>query len=71
VAALVAQLAIGAAHSAVVGVLTARSVTRLGYDYDYSNYVKQEGASNYGAGPRSAYGNDSSTQPPYATSQAV
>jgi len=30
VAALVAQLAIGAAHSAVVGVLTARSVTRLG-----------------------------------------
>ncbi|KAL7742038.1 hypothetical protein ACLKA6_018288 [Drosophila palustris] len=42
-----------------------------GYDYDYSNYVKQEGASNYGAGPRSAYGNDSSTQPPYAASQAV
>ncbi|KAL9925831.1 heterogeneous nuclear ribonucleoprotein 27C [Glossina fuscipes] len=43
-----------------------------GYDYDYSNYVKQEGgASTYGAGPRSAYGNDSSTQAPYAASQAV
>ncbi|CAD6997246.1 heterogeneous nuclear ribonucleoprotein 27C [Ceratitis capitata] len=43
-----------------------------GYDYDYSNYGKQEGgASNYGAGPRSAYGNDSATQPPYAASQAV
>ena len=43
-----------------------------GYDYDYSNYAKQDGgASNYGAGPRSAYGNDSSTQPPYAASQAV
>lgn len=43
-----------------------------GYDYDYSNYAKQDGgASNYGAGPRSAYGNDTSTQPPYAASQAV
>lgn len=43
-----------------------------GYDYDYSNYVKQDGgASTYGAGPRSAYGNDSSTQAPYAASQAV
>mgnify|MGYP003482770891 CR=1 FL=1 len=44
-----------------------------GYDYDYSNYVKQEdgNTTNYGTGLRSAYGNDSSTQPPYATSQAV
>lgn len=42
-----------------------------GYDYEYSNYAKQDGSSSYNAGPRSAYGNDSSTQPPYAASQAV
>lgn len=44
------------------------------YDYDYvsSNYAKQEAsASSYGAGPRSAYGNENSTQQPYAASQAV
>lgn len=42
-----------------------------GYDYEYSNYSKEQAASTYSAGPRSAYGNDSSSQPPYPASQAV
>ncbi|CAD7085832.1 unnamed protein product [Hermetia illucens] len=41
------------------------------YDYDYTNYSKDQSASTYGGGPRSTYGNDSSSQPPYPASQAV
>lgn len=39
------------------------------YDYDYNNYTKDQNNSTYAQ--RSAYGNDTTTQPQYPPSQAV
>lgn len=42
-----------------------------GYDYDYTTYSKEQQPGSTYAGPRSAYSNDTTSQPPYPASQAV